>query len=127
MSAYLGSQAMSPEEPLNGNNRTAVEEEMSSSVTSAGSETVATPNWIANTSLLWRKRRILSRTAGISLVLALAIAFLLPKQYESGARIMPPSNSMGGTALLAALAGRSGGGLGTLGALAGGFLGGADT
>jgi capsule polysaccharide export protein KpsE/RkpR len=124
MNAYLGSQAISPEERLNSNDRTDAEEEMNSFVTSAGSETDATPNWIANTSLLWRKRRILARTAGISLVLALAIAFLLPKQYQSGARIMPASNSMGGTALLAALAGRSGGSLGTLGALAGGFLGG---
>jgi capsule polysaccharide export protein KpsE/RkpR len=83
------------------------------------------PNWIANTSLLWERRQILVRAAGISLALALAIAFLLPKRYESSARIMPPSNSMGGAALLAALAGRAGGGsLGSLSALAGGFLGG---
>ncbi|WP_263352958.1 GumC family protein [Acidicapsa acidisoli] len=66
----------------------------------------------------------MARTAGVSLVLALVIAFTLPKQYESGARIMPPSNSMGGAAVLAALAGRAGGSLGSLGALASGFLGG---
>jgi len=82
------------------------------------------PNWVVNASQLWQKRRILARTAGISLVLALGIAFTWPKQYESSARLMPPSNSMGGTALLAALAGRGGGSLGTLGALASGFLGG---
>jgi len=82
------------------------------------------PNWISNAWLLWRKRRILAGTAGVSLVLALAIAFTLPKQYESGARIMPPSSSMGGAAALAALAGRASGNLGSLGALANGFLGG---
>ena len=84
----------------------------------------AAPNWVGNASLLWEKRRTLARTAGISLVLALAVAFLLPKQYESSARIMPPGNSMGGAAMLAALAGRGGGSLGSLGMLAGGLLGG---
>jgi len=82
------------------------------------------PNWVANAALLWRKRRILARTAVISLAVGLAVAFLLPKQYESSARIMPPANSMGGAALLAAMAGRGQTGLGALGALAGGFLGG---
>jgi capsule polysaccharide export protein KpsE/RkpR len=87
----------------------------------------AVPNWVSNASLLWEKRRTLARTAGISLVLALAVAFLLPKQYESSARIMPPGNSMGGAAMLAALAGRGGsslGSLGSLGMLAGGLVGG---
>jgi uncharacterized protein involved in exopolysaccharide biosynthesis len=84
----------------------------------------AVPNWVGNASLLWEKRRTLARTAGISLVLGLAIAFLLPKQYESSARIMPPGNSMGGAAMLAALAGRGGSSLGSLGMLAGGLLGG---
>ena len=89
-------------------------------------DTAIVPNWVRNTSLLWAKRRTLATTALISLVLALVIAFTIPKQYESSARIMPPSNSMGGAALLAALAGRGGasGSLGTLGALAGSFLGG---
>ena len=85
----------------------------------------ATPNWVANTAALWEKRRTLSRTAAISCLIALAIAFLWPKQYESAARIMPPSNSLGGPSLLAALAGRAAGsGLGSLGALAGGLFGG---
>jgi capsule polysaccharide export protein KpsE/RkpR len=87
-------------------------------------DSVASPNWVTNANELWEKRRVLARTAGTSLLLALAIAFLLPKQYESSARIMPPSNSMGGAALLAALAGHAGGGLSGLSALAGGFLGG---
>ena len=81
-------------------------------------------NWITNAGVLWEKRYLLARTAAISLILGLVIAFLLPKQYESSARIMPPGNSMGGAALLAALAGRAGSNLGSLGALAGGLLGG---
>ena len=84
----------------------------------------AAPNWVSNASLLWQKRRTLARTAGISLLLALALAFLLPKRYESSARIMAPANSMGGAAMLAALAGRGGSNLGSLGYLAGGLLGG---
>ena len=79
-------------------------------------------NWVNNASVLWNRRHILIRTAAVSLVIALAIAFLLPKRYQSSARIMPPANSTGGAALLAALAGR-GSNLGSLGALASGFLG----
>lgn len=86
--------------------------------------TTAEMNWVANAGALWEKRHLLARTAVVSLLLGLAIAFLLPKQYESSARIMPPGNSMGGAAVLAALAGRAGGNLGSLGALAGGLLGG---
>jgi uncharacterized protein involved in exopolysaccharide biosynthesis len=83
------------------------------------------PNWVENASLLWSKWRLLARTAAISLALALVFAFQMPKQYESSARIMPPGNSMGGTAILAALAGRSAGGsLSGLSTLAGSFLGG---
>jgi capsule polysaccharide export protein KpsE/RkpR len=84
----------------------------------------AAPNWVNNVSLLCEKRRTLAYTAWIAFVLAIAIAFLLPKRYESSARILPPSNSMGGAAMLAALAGRGGGSLGSLNALAGDFLGG---
>jgi uncharacterized protein involved in exopolysaccharide biosynthesis len=96
------------------------EEASSIAIENSDNPRVPAPNWIANTSILWEKRRILVRTTAISLALALAIAFLLPKQYESSARIMPPSNSSGTGALLAALAGR-GGGLSALGLLAGGF------
>jgi len=112
MRAQNGTEVVEPDEQLQPSTRRAVQNPASA------------PNWVENASLLWLKRRTLLRTAGISLALALAIAFLLPKQYESSARIMPPSNSMGGTALVAALAGRAGGNLGSLGALAGGLLGG---
>jgi uncharacterized protein involved in exopolysaccharide biosynthesis len=82
------------------------------------------PVWVANSTLLWKRRTLLGRTAIAAFLLALVIAFLLPKQYQSSARIMPPGNSMGGAAMLAALAGRGDSGLSGLGALAGGLLGG---
>jgi uncharacterized protein involved in exopolysaccharide biosynthesis len=77
------------------------------------------PNWVRNTTLLWDHRRRLLRVAAITLVLSAAIAFLIPKRYESVARLMPPEQPSSGAAMLAALAGHSLGGLGGLGNLAG--------
>lgn len=79
------------------------------------------PAWVNNTSVLWDHRRMLFRVAVYALIISTAIAFLLPKEYESTARIMPPDQSGGGTALIAALAGKSM--LGGLGALASGLFG----
>jgi capsule polysaccharide export protein KpsE/RkpR len=55
-------------------------------------------------------------------VLSTAVAFLIPKQFESSARLMPPdqANSGAGMALLAASGSNAGSSLGTL---AGGLLG----
>ncbi len=79
------------------------------------------PNWVFRTSLLWDRRKILSRVAVCALLASTAIAFLLPKQFESTARIMPPEQPSAGTAVLAALSGKSS--LGSLGALANSFFG----
>jgi capsule polysaccharide export protein KpsE/RkpR len=84
---------------------------------------VLAPNWVTNLAVLWDRRRILVRVAAIALGLSLIIAFVIPKRYESTARIMPPENSNSGAAMLAALAGRSLGGLDGLGSLAASFLG----
>jgi capsule polysaccharide export protein KpsE/RkpR len=82
-------------------------------------------NWVTNATLLWNHRRLLARVTGIAVVLSAVFAFfLLPKQYDSVARIMPPDQQGGSAALLAAVAGRSLGGLGSLGSLAGSLLGG---
>ena len=81
-------------------------------------------NWVTNATLLWDYRRLLARVSGTALVLSAIIAFLLPKQYDSVARLMPPDQQGGSAALLAAVAGRSLGGLGSLGSLAGSLLGG---
>lgn len=85
------------------------------------------PNWVTNATILWKRRRFLLRVAGISLMLSLLIAFTLPKRYKSSARIMPPSGSNIGTAMLAALAGRALGGFSGIGNLAGGLFGGNNT
>jgi len=65
------------------------------------------PNWVANVSVLWAHRRILVRGALLAFILSVAATLVIPKQYESTARIMPPENSGAGTALLAAITGRS--------------------
>lgn len=78
--------------------------------------------WAIRGMLLWENRRLLLRVIAIALLASLGIAFSIPKQYKSVARIMPPDQQSTGTMLLAALASR-GGGLGTLNSLAGNFLG----
>ncbi len=63
--------------------------------------------------LLWDQRGFLLRVAGYGLVVATLIAFLIPKRYESTARLMPPDNqSNSSMAMLAALTARTGNGLG---------------
>jgi len=62
--------------------------------------------WISNLALLWEGRRFLARVAAAALALSTVAAFVLPKQYQSMTRIMPPEQSSGGAAMLAALAGK---------------------
>lgn len=79
---------------------------------------------IARISQVWGQRRFISQCAGVGLLLSLAAAFLIPKRFESVARLMPPDQSNSGTAMLAALTGGLGGGKGTtLSGLAGDLLG----
>jgi capsule polysaccharide export protein KpsE/RkpR len=76
---------------------------------------------VPNTALLWDRRRTLAIVFACSLILSAIIAFLIPKQYESSTRMMPPEQQGMGTAMIAALAGKAM--PGALGALAGGMLG----
>lgn len=78
---------------------------------------------IARLRLLWQERRFLARLVGISLLVAVLIAFVIPRRYDSASRLMPPDSQSGmGMALMTALAGRSG--VGELGgSLAGDLLG----
>ena len=83
--------------------------------------------------LLWLKRRTLGRWLLCGIVLAIIIAFVIPKQYESTTRLMPAdTKSAGGLgmALMGALSGGNGGkasnflgGGGGLGGIAGDLLG----
>jgi len=82
--------------------------------------------WVLRTLLLWRERRLLSRVTGIALLVSLAIAFSIPKQYKSTTSISPPDQQHSNAMMLAALAARSGS-LGALGSIAGGLIGGHST
>ncbi len=67
---------------------------------------------IARLRLLWVERRLLYRAAVVGLLTATLIAFLIPKEYESTTRLMPPDDQSGsGMAMFAALSGRLNGGL----------------
>jgi uncharacterized protein involved in exopolysaccharide biosynthesis len=79
--------------------------------------------WVSNVALLWEHRRTLVRVTALALVLSAVIAFLLPNQYESSTRIMPPEQATGNAAMLAALTGKGSAANG-LASLAGGLLGG---
>jgi len=71
--------------------------------------------------LLWRKRQFLRRVTAIGLLLAALVTFLIPKQFESTTRLMPPdSQSATNMAMLASLSAKAGSGLG---AVAGDLLG----
>src|SRR5947209_4681130 len=57
--------------------------------------------------LLWTRRRTLWRFAIFGLVASIIFVLLWPKRYESTVRLMPPDNSGGALAALAAMGGRS--------------------
>ena len=63
---------------------------------------------IATLRSLWEQRAFLARIFVLGVVISAAVAFLIPKKYESAARLMPPSSGEGAAAVLGALAGRSG-------------------
>lgn len=80
-------------------------------------------NWVENASVLWQHRGVILRTTVFGALVSLALVFLIPKRYESTARIMPPESSGSSAALFAALAGRGGGEFGSLGNIAASLLG----
>jgi uncharacterized protein involved in exopolysaccharide biosynthesis len=74
--------------------------------------------------LLWAMRRFLGRCALVGLFATTLIAFLVPSEYESTARLMPPDQQPGGgLALMAMLGVGQNGGSGGLGSLATDLLG----
>jgi len=81
---------------------------------------------LARMRLLWHERRFIGRAAAIGTAIALAAALLIPSEYESTTRLMPPdSPATAGMAMLAGMSmssstSKPGNGLG---ALAGDLLG----
>jgi capsule polysaccharide export protein KpsE/RkpR len=78
-------------------------------------------NWVENASLFWNFRGLFLRVTGIVFALSILVALLLPKEYVSRARIMPPEQGGNTAAMLAALVGK--GSAGGLAGLAGSLLG----
>jgi capsule polysaccharide export protein KpsE/RkpR len=57
--------------------------------------------------LLWDRRGFLGHCAGVGLVFFALVSLIIPPQYESVTRLMPPENSSEGLSVLATLAGKS--------------------
>lgn len=62
-----------------------------------------TIDWLAFLQLLWDHRQLLFRTAIWAVVASTAIAFLIPRRYESSASIMPPDSLSGGSGAMMAM------------------------
>jgi uncharacterized protein involved in exopolysaccharide biosynthesis len=76
---------------------------------------------VAHLRLLWESRRFLARATGAGLLLSVVVALLIPKRYQSVARLMPP-DSQSGPGLAMAAAAMSGQASGLAG-MAGNLLG----
>jgi capsule polysaccharide export protein KpsE/RkpR len=85
----------------------------------------AKATWVENAFLFWDFRYTFARVVGIVFVLSVIVALSLPKEYVSGARIMPPEQGGNSAALLATLVGKSS--AGGLAGLAGSLLGAKNT
>lgn len=94
---------------------------MSTAIETEQTDEVSDSLWVTRAWLLWRHRRLLARVAAISLIVSVAVAFAIPKQYKSVARVMPPDQHSSGAMMLAAMTARDGG-LGPMGLLASGLL-----
>jgi uncharacterized protein involved in exopolysaccharide biosynthesis len=88
---------------------------------------VALARNVATQRLVWEHRRFVFRSAVAGVLLSTVIAFLIPKRFQSSARLMPPDQGNSGLAMLAAASGGMGANLGSsssgLGAIAGDLLG----
>lgn len=74
--------------------------------------------------LLWSARQFLMRVAGVGFCVSLFLAFLLPKQYESTTRLMPPEPDSLGSGLGSAVSAMMGGAASGAGSTIGSALGG---
>ena len=81
----------------------------------------AEPRWVVHARLLWNRRRMLARLTGISFLVSLAIAFVIPKEYKSATRIMPPDEPISSEMMLAGLTAHAGS-PGLLGSLVSGLF-----
>lgn len=82
----------------------------------------ARTKWVETLDSLWSYRKRLLKSALIGLLVGLAVAFVIPRHFESNATMMPPESSGSSAGLLASMAGRALGG-DVLGGLAASLLG----
>jgi uncharacterized protein involved in exopolysaccharide biosynthesis len=78
---------------------------------------------LASLRLLWERRGMLYRVSLYALLASTLVAFLIPKRYESTARLMPPDNQSSSGLSMAAAAMSGTAGAGGLGGIASDFLG----
>jgi len=81
---------------------------------------------VATQRLVWSNRRLIARTAAWGVVISTLIALLIPKRFQTTARLMPPDQGSSGMgmAMMAAASGSIGSQLGSgLGSMAGDLLG----
>jgi uncharacterized protein involved in exopolysaccharide biosynthesis len=72
---------------------------------------------IARVGRMWDRRRLLGKCVATGAALATLVALLIPSQYASTTRLMPPDSASGaGMAILAGLTGKMGSAIGSLGA-----------
>jgi uncharacterized protein involved in exopolysaccharide biosynthesis len=75
----------------------------------------------ARLQLLWEERRFLGKALLYGLAICLAVAFLIPTEYEATTQLMPPDQQSGsGLSAISSLAGGSGGALKALAGMLGG-------
>jgi capsule polysaccharide export protein KpsE/RkpR len=72
------------------------------------------PDVLASLQLLWERRGLLLRVAIWALVVSTAIAFLIPRKYDSTVSIMPPDSLNNEGLMMAALAGKATPGLASM-------------
>jgi uncharacterized protein involved in exopolysaccharide biosynthesis len=90
---------LDPPLPANGNRNLQVEPRVQSEASDAW-------RWLA---LLWERRRLLARALGAGFVGSVLLAFLIPKEFDSTIRLMPPDGQSGSAlAMLSSMAGKSG-------------------
>jgi len=83
----------------------------SSSLAPLAAPELPTPDVLANLQLLWGRRGLLLRVALWALLVSTAIAFLIPRKYDSTVSIMPPDSLNSEGLMMAALAGKASPGL----------------
>jgi uncharacterized protein involved in exopolysaccharide biosynthesis len=63
--------------------------------------------WFVHLQSLWERRVVLYKATLVGLLIGIAVAFLIPKRFESTVTVMPPDSLGGNSMMLAALAGKA--------------------